>query len=124
MKRIICINSFIFWVLVNAVIASENNLTNTQNVKREIEFNAIISGSEEARIIDAAAIDNLGRGIAAIGTSECSIDLKFMKNGLKSRMPWAISSKQYNILMLRSQLMKPFLCVCVMFSTTSDIMTD
>ncbi|KAJ6640289.1 Nose resistant to fluoxetine protein 6 [Pseudolycoriella hygida] len=33
----------------------------------------------------------LEAGIAAIGSSVCSIDLKLMVNGLKSHMPWAIS---------------------------------
>lgn len=94
MKRIIYINWFIFCFLVNvASVASENTETNIQNVKREIEFNELKNENEDVQIVNAAAMSILETGITSIGSSVCSIDLKLMMNGLKTRMPWAISSK-------------------------------
>lgn len=95
MKRIICINWLICCCLVTVAVTSENNNeTNIQNVKREIEFNEKRNENEEVRIVNAAAMNILVNGITAVGSSVCSIDLKLMINGLKTRMPWAISSKK------------------------------
>lgn len=97
MKRIIHINWLIFCFLVNVAVTSENNETNIlQNVKREIEFSEKIRNeNEDVGIVNAAALNVLENGITAIGSSVCSIDLKLMINGLKTRMPWAISSKNF-----------------------------
>lgn len=94
MKRIIYINWLIFCCLVTVAVTSEDNETNIQNVKREIEFHEKRNENEEVRIVNAAAMNILVNGITAVGSSVCSIDLKLMMNGLKTRMPWAISSKK------------------------------
>lgn len=100
MKRIIYIHWLIFCFLVNVSFASESIETNLQNVKREIEFKEIKNDNEEPRIVNLAAINILETGIAAIGSSICSIDLKLVINGLNSREQWAISSKIFTSLMI------------------------
>ncbi len=99
MKRKIYINWLIFCCLVKAAVASEINVneSNIQNVKREIEFNEIRNAKEEVRIVGAAGMNAIENGIEAVGSSICSIDLKLMMNGLKTRKPWAISSKFFYI---------------------------
>lgn len=100
MKRIIYISWLIICLLVNVAVAAESNATNIQNVKREIEFDEIKNENEEVRIVNAATMSILETGITTIGGSVCSIDLKLMINGLKTRMPWAISSENCFFLLM------------------------
>lgn len=104
MKRTIynnCTILIVLGILMDATVASEiTQSSNIQHVKRQIELNVIKSASDnyrnnaskEVRIIDDVSMDVLNTGIEAIGNSACSLDLKFMLNGLKTRTPWAISS--------------------------------
>lgn len=97
MKRIIYVNWLIFCFLVNvANVASGNNETNIQNVKREIEFNEKRNTNNgEIRLISADAMNVLENGINAVDSGICSAHLKSLMDGLENRMPWAISSKNF-----------------------------
>lgn len=98
MKGTICTSWLIFFLLVCVAVASEfnENQISIPTVFKEIESNEIKSKSEKlTSVLSATAMNVLESGISAVGSSVCQIDLKILMNGLRTRIPWAISSKLF-----------------------------